>query len=95
MTKNLIAEKLYPWKRCIPVDERSDWELLTYNPDDFFGTSMLFRHRENYSYALGVVAETSGGDRFYTVPVLSDIFLRCGRRRTFGSFWFLTVRKSI
>lgn len=74
MTKNLIAEKLYPWKRCIPVDERSDWELLTYNPDDFFGTSMLFRHRENSSYALGVVAETSGGDRFYTVPVLSDIF---------------------
>ena len=27
MTKNLIAEKLYPWKRRIPVDERSDWEL--------------------------------------------------------------------
>lgn len=35
---------------------------------------MLFRHRKNSSYALGVVAETSGGDRFYTVPVLSDIF---------------------
>lgn len=88
MTKNFIAEKLYPWERCIPADQRSDWELLTYNPDDFFGTSMLLRHRENSSYALGVVTEISGGDRFYPLPILSDIFFAV---RQTEEIWVLLV----
>lgn len=74
MSKNLIAEKLYPWERCIPSGERSDWELLTYNPDDFFGTSMLFQHRELSAYAVGAVSETSGGECFHVIPLFFDIF---------------------
>ena len=74
MSKNLIAEKLYPWERCIPAGERSDWELLTYNPDDFFGTSMLFRHRKLSAYAIGVVAEADGDDCFHVIPLFFDVF---------------------
>lgn len=74
MTKNFIAEKLYPWNRCIPAEERSDWELCTFNSDDFFGTSMLFRHAEGENYAVGVVGEADGSDFFHEIPVLSEIF---------------------
>ena len=74
MTKNLNAEKLYPWNRCIPEEERPDWELLTFNPDDFFGTSLLFRHRRKDTYAVGTVEESSNRDCFFEIPFHSEIF---------------------
>ena len=68
MTKDFTAETLYSWKRCIPEEERPDWELLTFNPDDFFGTCLLLRHRGDFSYAIGVVGEASNSDCFFRLP---------------------------
>ena len=74
MTKNFTAQTLYSWKRCLPEEERSEWELLTFNPDDFFGTSLLFRRKDRSSYAVGVVGEASNSDRFFELPMFLQFY---------------------
>ncbi len=73
MKKIFKAKKLYQWNRCIPVGERSDWELAAYNPDDYFGTSLLF-HNNRSEYALGAVSETGRNDCFYHLRNFAEIF---------------------
>ncbi len=74
MIKNFTAETLYSWKRCIPEKEHSEWELVAFNPDDFFGTSLLFRRWDRSAYAIGVVGEASNSDRFFSLPGLFEFF---------------------
>ena len=74
MTNDITAEKLYPWNRCIPGEKRDDWNLLTFNPDDFFGTALLFCHKKSGTYALGIVGECSNSDFFCEIPLRDEIF---------------------
>ena len=76
MTKDFTAETLYSWKRCIPEEERPDWELLTFNPDDFFGTCLLLRHKGDFSYAIGVVGEASNSDCFFRLPDFLQFYFK-------------------
>ena len=88
MTKDFTAEKLYPWNRCIPEERRDDWELLTFNPDDFFGTALLFRHKKHSTYAVGTVGECSNSDFFCEIPIRDEIFFAA---RQTEDTWILLV----